>query len=252
MDFNRTMRKWRSPTGTPLLAVCGIVLLVISLVVGTPKNETSTRSTLVRGTGDHYSELLSGVPSPPPLPPVAEMLKAQPPASFDDGSQPVFPDRPDAVYFAVAVSGGAKLWGRTLARTLIDMGPPFGNPQGPPLRPIYINLPDNGRFSSKLITGACDSIDGVPLAGMVIVGDSQAAKSLALAGNAMKVPVLWAKGGIASLHNSHDEVHWHSYHILCDVDTYVLISGKKGAPLRQKPLNPIVITLPTNFDLIYK
>lgn len=48
------------------------------------------------------------------------------------------------------------------------------------------------------------------------------------------------------------QVHWHSYHILCDVDTYVLISGKKGAPLRQKPLNPIIVTLPTNFDLIYK
>uniref|UniRef100_A0AAG5DA13 Uncharacterized protein n=1 Tax=Anopheles atroparvus TaxID=41427 RepID=A0AAG5DA13_ANOAO len=48
------------------------------------------------------------------------------------------------------------------------------------------------------------------------------------------------------------QVHWHSYHILCDVDTYVLISGKKGTPLRQKPLNPIILTLPTNFDLIYK
>ncbi|XP_050095213.1 uncharacterized protein LOC126577565 isoform X2 [Anopheles aquasalis] len=198
--------------------------------------------------------------------------------AVDDGAQPVFPERPDAVYFAVAVTGGAKLWGRTLARTLIDMGPPFGNPQGPPLRPIYIDLPDNGRFSSKLMSGACDAIDGMPLAGMVIVGDSSSAKALALAGNAMKIPVLWAKGGTAVLHNSYDElstklqailqpssreifesiratllqVHWHSYHILCDVDTSVLISGKKGAALRQKPLNPMIITLPTNHDLIYK
>ncbi|ETN66289.1 hypothetical protein AND_001910 [Anopheles darlingi] len=198
--------------------------------------------------------------------------------AVDDGAQPVFPERPDAVYFAVAVTGGAKLWGRTLARTLIDMGPPFGNPQGPPLRPIYIDLPDNGRFSSKLMSSACDAIDGMPLAGMVIVGDSSSAKALAMAGNAMKIPVLWAKGGTAVLHNSYDElstklqailqpssreifesiratllqVHWHSYHILCDVDTYVLISGKKGAALRQKPLNPMIITLPKNHDLIYK
>ena len=58
---------------------------------------------------------------------------------------PLFPERNDAVYFVVAISGGAKSWGRTLARTLLDMGAPFSNPQGPPLRPIYVDLPLNGR-----------------------------------------------------------------------------------------------------------
>lgn len=62
-----------------------------------------------------------------------------------DGSLPVFPERPDAVYFIVAVVGGAKTWGRTLARTLLDMGQPFESPQGPPLRPLYVDLPQNGR-----------------------------------------------------------------------------------------------------------
>lgn len=61
------------------------------------------------------------------------------------GELPIFPERPDAVYFVVAVSGGAKTWGRTLARTLLDMGAPFSNPQGPPLRPIYVDLPTSGR-----------------------------------------------------------------------------------------------------------
>lgn len=61
------------------------------------------------------------------------------------GELPIFPERPDAVYFVVAVSGGAKTWGRTLARTLLDMGAPFSNPQGPPLRPIYVDLPASGR-----------------------------------------------------------------------------------------------------------
>uniref|UniRef100_A0A182X555 Ionotropic glutamate receptor C-terminal domain-containing protein n=1 Tax=Anopheles quadriannulatus TaxID=34691 RepID=A0A182X555_ANOQN len=211
------------------MALASIELLLSLLALAgltVPSSASSSEETL---DADATVEFAGG-------PVAAEMLKAHPAGgafTVDDGSQPVFPERPDAVYFAVAVTGGAKLWGRTLARTLIDMGPPFGHPQGPPLRPIYINLPDSGRFSSKLMTTACDSIDGMPLSGMVIVGDSPAAKSLALAGNAMKV-------------------HWHSYHILCDVDTYVLISGKKGAPLRQKPLNPIIVTLPTNFDLIYK
>lgn len=58
---------------------------------------------------------------------------------------PVFPERRDAVYFVVAVAGGAKTWGRLLAKTLLDLGPPFNNPQGPPLRPIYVDMPQNGR-----------------------------------------------------------------------------------------------------------
>lgn len=61
------------------------------------------------------------------------------------GGLPIFPERPDAVYFVVAVAGGAKTWGRTLARTLLDMGAPFSSPQGPPLRPIYVDLPSSGR-----------------------------------------------------------------------------------------------------------
>lgn len=66
-----------------------------------------------------------------------------------DGHQrlPVFPERQDAVYFVVAVVGGAKAWGRMLGKTLLDLGPPFNNPQGPPLRPIYVDMPKNGRYN---------------------------------------------------------------------------------------------------------
>lgn len=45
----------------------------------------------------------------------------------------------------------------------------------------------------------CDQIDGIPISGIVVIGDGQAARSIALSGNAMKVPVLWAKGGTAQL-----------------------------------------------------
>lgn len=58
---------------------------------------------------------------------------------------PVFPERTDTVYFVVAVVGGAKVWGRMLGKTLLDLGPPFNNPHGPPLRPIYVDMPKNGR-----------------------------------------------------------------------------------------------------------
>lgn len=75
--------------------------------------------------------------------PRPERLDAAP---IDLGKLPEFPKRTDAVYFIVAVAGGAKIWARTLARTLIDMGTPFGSPQGPPLRPLYVDIPQNGRY----------------------------------------------------------------------------------------------------------
>lgn len=81
--------------------------------------------------------------------PVAQPLVAGPPEpplhGPAGGRLPEFPQRPDAVYFVVAVTGGAKIWSRTLARTLIDMGSPFASPQGPPLRPLYVDIPPNGR-----------------------------------------------------------------------------------------------------------
>lgn len=75
----------------------------------------------------------------------AELQADSAPPIDSAGRLPEFPQRSDAIYFVVAVAGGAKVWGRTLARTLIDMGPPFASPQGPPLRPLYVDLPENGR-----------------------------------------------------------------------------------------------------------
>lgn len=77
-----------------------------------------------------------------PEPPRAEALLG---VGEDQADLPVFPQRPDAVYFVVAAVGGARTWGRILGRTLLDMGPPLSSPQGPVLRPIYVDLPQNGR-----------------------------------------------------------------------------------------------------------
>lgn len=66
-------------------------------------------------------------------------------APLSNVNLPVFPERADAVYFVVAVTGGGKSWGRALAKTIIDMGEPFDDPQGPPLRPIYVDLPASER-----------------------------------------------------------------------------------------------------------
>lgn len=74
--------------------------------------------------------------------------RRQPPIHVleDEPGLPVFPQRPDAVYFIVAAVGGAKMWARTLAKTLLDLGVPFSSQgQGPVLRPVYLDMPQNGR-----------------------------------------------------------------------------------------------------------
>lgn len=52
----------------------------------------------------------------------------------------------------------------------------------------------------------CHRIDAQPLAGMIVIGDGQAARAVALSGNSMKIPVLWAKGGTANLKDGNREV----------------------------------------------
>ncbi|XP_053686430.1 uncharacterized protein LOC128735972 [Sabethes cyaneus] len=196
----------------------------------------------------------------------------------DEESQPIFPERSDAVYFVIALHGGSKVWSRTLARTLLDLGVPFSNPQGPPLRPIILDLPPNGRYSSKVLTTLCELIDSTPLAGMIVIGNGQSANMIALAGSSMKIPVLWAKGGIASIHEFANELmsksqailqpssreildaiqslliqaHWNSFYILSDVKSTILLSGKEGYALKRKPLRATILPIPNNDNLIYK
>lgn len=62
-----------------------------------------------------------------------------------------------------------------------------------------------------MLTALCDQVEGIPISGLVVVGDGQAARSMALSGNAMKVPVLWAKGGSAQLHSGGSEVSGHIF-----------------------------------------
>lgn len=106
----------------------------IQLAAATVDRRTLNLSTLMpAGVLNDVEEIPTALPLSGNVPPI------------ELGKMPEFPQRQDAVYFIVAVAGGAKLWGRTLARTLIDMGAPFGSPQGPPLRPLYVDIPQNGR-----------------------------------------------------------------------------------------------------------
>lgn len=71
---------------------------------------------------------------------------------------------------------------------------------------FYHVWPKSYRFSAKTLTRLCEQIENKPMAGMLVFGEGQAARSLALAGTGMKLPVLWAKGGIAKIHGIGREV----------------------------------------------
>ncbi|XP_055378330.1 putative uncharacterized protein DDB_G0277255 [Condylostylus longicornis] len=191
---------------------------------------------------------------------------------------PIFPERSDAVYFIVAIMGGAKTWSRIMARTLLEMGPPFGSPMGPPLRPLYVDLPASGGFSAKVLTSLCQQIENIPLAGVVVIGDGQSARAIALSGNAMQVPVLWARGGTANIHGIQREAqsalqsmlqpsareilkairalflqtHWHSFFVLADVDAAMVLAGNDGRTLKDPPLLPTILPLPAGDGDVFR
>lgn len=52
----------------------------------------------------------------------------------------------------------------------------------------------------------CEQTEKRPLAGLVVIGNGQAARAISLAGTSMQLPVLWAKGGVANLHGTSGEV----------------------------------------------
>lgn len=90
--------------------------------------------------------LFHGISSNDEKPKLESLAHSKGPATPQSSDNlPIFPERSDAAYFVVAVSGGVKMWGRTLARTLLDIGDVFSSPHGPPLRPVYVDLPLNGR-----------------------------------------------------------------------------------------------------------
>lgn len=112
-----------------LLPFNSLILLLIWSLVGDGMKDLS----------EPKVEALQGNPRMPVNPAISFN------APLSNVNLPVFPERLDAVYFVVAVTGGGKSWGRALARTIIDMGESFSDPQGPPLRPIYVDLPVSGR-----------------------------------------------------------------------------------------------------------
>lgn len=70
------------------------------------------------------------------------LLSFRVPEGFSGQSKPPA----NVVYFVVAVMGGAKIWSRTLERTLSEIAASFNtNIDETVLKPIYIDLPANGR-----------------------------------------------------------------------------------------------------------
>lgn len=69
---------------------------------------------------------------------------------------------------------------------------------------VHIDRPSD-RFAVRVLTALCEQSEGQPLAGVVVIGDGNSARAVAMAGSSMGLPVLWAKGGTANLDGMHRE-----------------------------------------------
>lgn len=76
----------------------------------------------------------------------------------------------------------------------------------------------------------CQQSDGQPLAGMIVIGEGQSARAVALSGSSMKMPVLWAKGGTANLHGMNIEVCKFIFFFL--LSFFYIFSNKKVINLK--------------------
>lgn len=129
------------------------LLMVVVMLVGLVETDGNNSRMLPNSTSSQFETLpvpealFENKPPPPSSGPSSPSAASSSSSSAGSSTvlQPVFPERSDAAYFIVAINGGAKLWSRILAKTLMDMGPPIGSPLGPPLRPIYVDLPSTGR-----------------------------------------------------------------------------------------------------------
>lgn len=80
------------------------------------------------------------------IPDILQADEPRPPPGVSEKATESAKQPANAIYFVVAVMGGAKIWSRTLSRTLSDMGTSFDKSTlGTPLKPIYVDLPANGR-----------------------------------------------------------------------------------------------------------
>ncbi|XP_053602444.1 uncharacterized protein LOC128670645 isoform X2 [Plodia interpunctella] len=144
------------------------------------------------------------------------------------------------------------------------------------LQPLYIELPEDERFSARLLEHSCSILGGRRVAALFVCGGGPAAAAVVSAASRAGVPVLRASP--SHLHLSYTiandmlpleirleitaretlhalratllHTHWHSFTLLAVEDIYSTFSLRKdlSSILTTQPLNPKWLSLPTKYS----
>ncbi|XP_026751385.2 uncharacterized protein LOC113511860 isoform X1 [Galleria mellonella] len=144
------------------------------------------------------------------------------------------------------------------------------------LQPLYIELPEDERFSARLLEQTCSAVGGRRVAVLLVCGGGDAASAVVSAAVRAGVPVIRASP--SHLHLSYTianemlpleirleitaretlhalratllHTHWHSFTLLAVEDIYSTFSLRKdlSSILTTQPLNPKWLSLPTKYS----
>lgn len=104
------------------------------------------------------------------------------------------------MYFAIAASSSGQIYSRAFNKTLANITQSYLTGKSNvvtyniSLETLVIELPETGSFSSLFLQSVCQRFEGKHVVAVLLVGNSRAAFTVALAAGHAGVPVLWARG----------------------------------------------------------
>lgn len=104
------------------------------------------------------------------------------------------------MFFAVAATNTGQVYSRAFNKTLANITQSYITGKSNvvtyniSLETLTIELPESGSFSSHFLQSVCSRFEGKHIVAVLIVGNSNAAFTVALAAGHAGVPVLWARG----------------------------------------------------------
>ncbi|XP_034824305.2 uncharacterized protein [Maniola hyperantus] len=191
------------------------------------------------------------------------------------------PDARTAFYIAIAAPPSAADVVRAFNRTLSDISKTYLAGDYPlylrniTLLPLYIELPEDERFSARVLEQTCAVLDKRRVAALLVCGGGSAAAAMVSTASRAGVPVLRASP--THLHLSYTianellpleirleitaretlhalratllHTHWHTFTLLAEEDIHTTLSLRKdlSSILTTQPLNPKWLSLPMKY-----
>ncbi|XP_061377895.1 uncharacterized protein LOC133319029 [Danaus plexippus] len=193
----------------------------------------------------------------------------------------VLQDARTSFYLAIAAPSSASDFVRTFNRTLSDLSQTYLAGDYPlylrniTLLPLYIELPEDERFSARVLEETCAALEGRRVAALLVCGGGSAAAALVSTASRAGVPVIraspshlrfaytianellplevrleiTARETLHALRATLLHTHWHTFTLLAEENIYLTLSLRKdlSSILTTQPLNPKWLSLPSNY-----